>query len=160
MTVGFRYRVTEVRAAWNRPSNARTLDVRVQVLSPILATRRSLATVPWVAVLDPHPSLVEPYLLSYLIRLGRTSPTPLPAEVRAKAFDAVFTAPTAQEYRGVPHINGVLRDAISAAYVPYCVMGPVLAHLPAGSQPESTPLATDLRAVGCRPLPPDTTPVW
>jgi hypothetical protein len=160
MTVGFRYRVTEVRAAWNRPSNARTLDVRVQVLSPILATRRSLATVPWVAVLDPHPSLVEPYLLSYLIRLGRTSPTPLPAEVRAKAFDAVFTAPTAQEYRGVPHINGILRAAIASAYVPYCVMGPVLAHLPAGSPPESTSLATDLRAAGCRPLTPDTTPVW
>jgi len=160
LTVGARYRVAEVREAGNRPSNARVLDARIRLLSPVLATRRSMATVPWVAVLDAHPSLVEPYLLSYLTRLGRTSPTPLPAEIRTKAFDAVFTATTAQVYRGVPHIDGSLRDAIAATYVPYCVVGSVLAHLPEGSPPEATPLAAELRAAGCRPLTPDTTPAW
>ena len=85
--------------------------------------------------------LVEPFLLSYLGRLGRTNLTPVPAELRARAFDAVFTAATAQAWRGVPHIDSELRTAIVEAYAPYCVLGAVLAHLPAGHAPDATSLA-------------------
>jgi len=110
--------------------------------------------------LDPHPTLMEPYMLSYLGQLGKTNLTPVPSELRARAFDAVFTASTAQMWRGVPHINTELRTAIAEAYAPYCVLGAVLAHLPAGHAPDATSLAVELRGIGCRPLAPGTAPAW
>ena len=153
-------RAVELLGATIGPTVAQERDAHASLLAPILAPRHTLATVPWVALLDPHPTLVEPYLLSYLGRLGRTNLTPVPAELRARAFDAVFTAATARAWRGVPHIDTELRTAIAEAYAPYCVLGAVLAHLPAGHAPDATSLAVELRGIGCRPLAPGTAPAW
>ena len=153
-------RAIELLGATIGPTVAQERDAHASLLAPILAPRHTLATVPWVALLDPHPTLMEPYMLSYLGQLGKTNLTPVPSELRARAFDAVFTASTAQTWRGVPHINTELRTAIAEAYAPYCVLGTVLAHLPAGHAPESTSLAVELRGIGCRPLAPGTAPAW
>jgi hypothetical protein len=157
---GAPFRAVELVRAANGPTVAQERDAHASLLAPILAPRHTLATVPWVALLDPHPSLVEPYLLSYLRRLGRTNLTPLPDELRVRAFDAVFTAATAQTWRGVPFIDTELRTAIAEAYLPYCVLGGVLVHLPALQAPEATSLAVELRGIGCRPLAPGTATVW
>ena len=157
---GASLRAAELLTVAVGPAVARERDAHARLLAPILAPRHTLATVPWVALLDTHPALVEPYLLLYLGRLGRTNLTPVPTDVRAGAFDAVFTATTAREWRGVPHIDSELRAAITAAYTPFCVLGNVLAHVPAGPAPDATPVAVALRGIGCRGLAPGTAPAW
>jgi hypothetical protein len=157
---GASYRISDLWVVTNDAAAAVERDAHARLLAPILAPRHTLATVPWVAMLDSHPPLVEPYLLSYLGRLGRTGVTPVPAAVRAGAFDAVFTASTAQAWRGVPLIDGALRTAIAEAYAPHCVLGTVLAHLPAGPAPHVARLEAELRGIGCRPLAPGAAPAW
>jgi hypothetical protein len=116
------------------------------------------STVPRMALLDPEPALMEPYLWSYLQRVGRFDPAPILERVRREEFDIVITSEAAGAsatdspdfWRGVPKVPPDLKRSISSAYKPYCaVLGNVL-HLPRNRLADSI-LRTDWRQVGCVP---------
>lgn len=103
---------------------------------------------PRVALIDPHPPLMEPYLLSYLRRLGHFDPKPLMQRLDTEEFD-VFVAPPRSEYRGVSRFGDIdLENDVSLHYRPYCqLMGDEIG-LPKSRQVDSD-LENKLRAAGC-----------
>jgi hypothetical protein len=103
---------------------------------------------PRIALLDPHPALMEPYLLSYLRRLGHFDPSPLMKRISAEEFD-VFVATPRSEYRGVSRFGDPdLESDVSKHYQPFCqVMGDEIG-LPR-SRPADIQLESKLTAAGC-----------
>ena len=111
------------------------------------------STVPRLALLDAHPALVEPFLLSYLQKLGKANMRPILDRVRSGEFDVAVTADYDDAWRGVAHLEARLRQEIKRAYRPYCVVSNEIYYLPR-SRPEDTALARRLDAIGCTPYPP------
>ncbi len=80
------------------------------------------STVPWIALLDSHPALVEPNLLTYMERLGKIDPSPILERLRREEFDVVIAGHYGGEWRGIPKVEPRLGAEIVAAYRPYCVV--------------------------------------
>lgn len=78
------------------------------------------STVPRIALLDPHPPLVEPNLFTYLQRLGKINPKPILERVRSGEFDVIIAGDYSNEWRGIPKVEPRLGTAIVEAYRPYC----------------------------------------
>ena len=142
-------------------SNPHTIMLENQQFRRIvdsLQGRHIFSTIPRMAVLDPHPVLVEPYLMSYLQLLGKINPQAILRSVRAGEYDLVITADHRQSWRGVPFIQPDLGDAIMAAYNPYCRveigvaprLSGMVVYLPRRGV-EGTDLAQKLRQSGCEP---------
>jgi hypothetical protein len=110
---------------------------------------RILSIDPRVALIDPHPPLMEPYLLTYSRRLGHFDATPLVKRISNIDFD-VFVAPLSPEsWRGLRHFEGDdLHEAVSGAYQPYCSMVGELIQLPRSGS-DNTRIKDNLRAAGC-----------
>lgn len=117
-----------------------------------LRGRHIFSTIPRVALLDPQPTLEEPYLLSYLERAGKFDPGPILRRIDTGEYDVVVTRPFPQIYRGISHVEPNLRRAIVAAYRPYCVYSDYLVHLPVNRQNSSNALESSLNGIGCKPL--------
>lgn len=129
-------------------------------MADALRGRHIFSTIPRMAVLDPHPALVEPYLMSYLQLLGKTNPQPILGSVRAGEYDLVITAENLRvSYRHVLFIQPDLADAIVEAYNPYCRVFGMVVYLPRRGM-EKTDLAQKLRESGCAPYPEPTAPTW
>jgi hypothetical protein len=126
----------------------------------VLRGRRIFSTVPRIALLDPMPPLMEPYLLSYLHRLGKADTGLFAQPVRAGQYDVVATTPTAVSWRGIPFIDPDLHDAIASSYSPHCIIEGWLLHLPIQSSPRRTDLAQALANIGCVPVSPSNLPKW
>ena len=126
-------------------------NAQIVALKAALRDRRVFAAVPQVAILTRTPPLTEPYLDRYLELLGRFDAGPLAARIRAGEFEVVVTLLGNDVYRGIEHLSPTFRSAIRSAYVPVCVAGKWLIHLPRG-QGDTGPLAEDLRRLGCRPV--------
>jgi hypothetical protein len=139
---------------------AATRNAELAALERVVRRHRILSTLPRIALFDDEPTLMEPYLLSYLHRVGRFDPGPILDEVRRQRFDGVFTSPTERTWRGVPHIDDDLRAAIAESYRPYCTLPGLLLHLPAAVPPGTSELGKDLERLGCTPLPGGATPDW
>jgi hypothetical protein len=120
-----------------------------------LSGRRILSTVPGLALIDPRPPLTEPYLLSYLQRLGKFDPQPILERIRQSEFDVVITSVRPVSWRGIDHIAPDLGNAIVASYRPQCILHGSLVHLPRNPSPVSSALAQDLANIGCAPIPPE-----
>jgi hypothetical protein len=125
-------------------------NVTMQKLGPILAKRNVLSFVPNVTLLTRTPVISEPYLLSYLDRLGKFDLRPLEVRVRNQEFELVATNTEAQGWRGIRIIPDSLRPVLSAAYEPRCVYRDWLMMLPR-NEAKSADLAGDLASIGCRP---------
>jgi hypothetical protein len=125
----------------------------------VLRGQHIFSTIPRMALLDPHPALMEPYLLSYMQRLGKVNPEPIVERIRSGEFDLVITAQTEYSWRGVSKIGPDLGSAIVAAYAPHCTLGGSIFYLPR-QRPEPASLLLKLQQAGCMPYHQPTTPGW
>ena len=117
------------------------------------------STLPRMAMLDPDPALMEPYLLSYLQRLGKADPKPIVERIRRSEFDLVITAQNSDSWRGIPKIGPDLGNAIVAGYTPYCTVLSSVLFLPR-HRPEDAVLIQKLHQIGCTPYHQPTVPTW
>ncbi len=122
-----------------------------RMMQNALQDQHIFSTVPRLALLDPAPPLIEPYLLSYLQRLGKFDPQPIHERIRKSEFDVVITAARAKSWRGIAHIGPDLRSAIVASYRPQCVMLGYLLHLPR-IRLDNSALVQELNRIGCVPI--------
>jgi len=139
------YSLISPRAVLSENDHFRKVEARLRGL-------HIFSAVPRMALLDPAPALMEPYLLSYLQRVGRFDPAPILERVRAGEFDIVITpgADVPDFWRGVPMVAPDLKRSIASAYEPYCaVLGAVL-NVPRNRLVDSISRA-DWRQVGCFP---------
>ncbi len=117
------------------------------------------STTPRMAFFDPHPALMEPYLLSYLQRLEQANPQPIEERIRRGEFDLVITAQNSIPWRGIPKIGTDLGNAIVEAYTPYCTVLSSVLFLPR-HRPEDAILTQKLHQLDCIPYHQPTTPTW
>src|SRR5262249_45732776 len=116
-----------------------------------LGRKHIFSTLSRLALVDPAPAVTEPYLLSYMERLGKFDPQPILERVRNGEFDVVITAMRSQSWRGIPRVSPDLHRAIEASYTPLCTMLGALLHLPR-SRPEDRDLSQELFRIGCVPV--------
>ena len=147
---------------FDRPAS-RSVESRNELfrhVERVLQGRHIFSTVPRLALLDPAPALMEPYLLSYMQRLGKADPTIIAERIRDSEFDVVITAAAPGAWRGISHIGPDLHDAVAAAYEPQCTLPGWLFHLPRDPRMLSKPLTQDLANIGCVPVPPGHAASW
>jgi hypothetical protein len=128
----------------------------------VLGAYHIFSTVPRLALLDPAPVLTEPYLMSYLQRVGKFDPQPILDRIRNNEFDLVITASRRISWRGVPHIAPDLRRAIEESYAPQCTMFGALVQVPR-ARPGDDDLLQELNRNNCVPLRGDAGaagPIW
>jgi hypothetical protein len=118
----------------------------------VLHSRHIFSTVPRLALLDPHPALIEPFMLSYLQRLGKVASHSIIERIRSDEFDVVITTAAKESWRGIPVIPDDLHRAIEDSYKPECTMhGKWLLHLPR-NRPENSTFEQELNQAGCLPF--------
>lgn len=137
------------------PDSVNLRNQAFRTLEQTLQGRHIFSTVPRLALIDPAPALMEPYLLTYQERLGKVDPRPVLDRIHSSEFDVVITLPYPGSWRGLPHISPNLRTAIAASYRPHCVVRGSMVHLPRRPGHHSDVLAHDLARIGCLPVPPE-----
>src|SRR5262249_57806965 len=80
-------------------------SAELERLEHALAGHRIFSTIPRLALFDPDPPLMEPYLLTYLHRLGKVDLGPIVEPIRRNEYDAVITDAWAGSFRGVKHLH-------------------------------------------------------
>ena len=133
------------------PSYIRTANQRASLIREAFHGRHIFTTVPYVALFDPQPAMIEPFLFSYLQRVGKIDPTPVMNSLQREEFAAVVTHSHAWSYRGIDLISPRLRQAIISAYTPRCEIDGLLVHLPRDTT-RSVELRTKLEQIGCQPV--------
>ena len=126
----------------------------------VLRGSHIFSTVPRLALLNPAPALMEPYLLSYLHRLGKLDATMIVERVRHSEFDVAITAARPESWRGIVHVDPDVHDAVAASYEPRCTLSGWLFHLPRNPHSASRELAQGLASIGCAPIPPGQPVNW
>ena len=112
---------------------------------------RTLSTAPRIAIMSPDPVITEPFLVTYLNRVGKYDLTPLAKSIRERRFDVVVTNEQASMFRGIPYIAPDLRAAIHSSYEPYCQFLGRLFHL--RKRPgRLSAVARRLDELGCKPV--------
>jgi hypothetical protein len=101
--------------------------------------------------MSPDPVITEPFLVTYLNRVGKYDLTPLVRSIGEESFDVVVTNERASTYRGIPFIAPDLRAAIHSSYEPHCRFLGRLFHLPKTPNRASA-LADRLDELGCQPV--------
>jgi hypothetical protein len=129
----------------------RTANQQASLIREAFQGRHIFTTVPYVALFDPQPAMIEPFLFSYLQRVGKLDPTPVMNSLAREEFEAVVTQRQAPSYRGIDHISPGLRQAIITAYTPHCELYGLLVHLPRDTA-HSGGLRTKLQEIGCQPV--------
>jgi hypothetical protein len=135
------------------PRGVASSNGQFRTTASVLRGRHIFSTLPRMALLDPHPALVEPYLLSYLRRLGKFNAEPLLQRVRSAEFDMVLTAarPEDDSWRGIRKLEGADFDAaIAAAYQRQCSSPSMAVYLP-HNRPKDESLIRQLTGIGCVP---------
>jgi hypothetical protein len=153
---GVQFVAPRVLFAYNQLIFARddSVDTRndtIRNVERVVRGHRLFSTVPRLALLDPAPPLVEPYLLFYMQSLGKLDPEPIFGGVRRGEYDLVITDQAPVGYRGLSIIGPELRDAIATTYQPECVLQSWLVHLPIERRATTGQLAKDLADIGCKP---------
>jgi hypothetical protein len=127
-------------------------DDEIRKLSQVLAGSRMFSSVSRLALLDPNPPLTEPFLLSYLHRLGKVDLGPFTQPLLRREYDVVITHTSRRSWRGVEGLDPELRSAIASSYKPYCTTRRGLFHFPDGVDPSTSILKGRLREIGCSPV--------
>jgi hypothetical protein len=140
--------------SWQRSAiNPRAVTSQNELYRKIevaLRDRHVFSAVPRFALMDPHPPLVEPYLLSYLRRLGKFDSKPLVERIGNNEFDVVITSASRDtSWRGISQLEGPeFASAIASAYKPYCIVLGAVFSLPRNLSDDNS-LAQKLRGLGC-----------
>jgi hypothetical protein len=135
------------------PDAAAMNNARFRKTAAGLEGLRVFSTVPRIALLDTQPALVEPFLLTYMSRLGKTDMHPILERVGRAEFDIAITADNNITFRGVPHIAPQLRQALTLAYKPYCTLPSEIVYLPLARSADGA-VIDRLSRIGCMPYPP------
>ena len=133
------------------PSYIRAANQRASLIREAFQGRHIFTIVPFVALFDPQPAMIEPFVFSYLQRLGKIDPTPVMNSLQREEFEAVVTQRGARSYRGIDFISPSLRQAIITGYTPHCELDGLLVHLPRDTA-HSGDLRTKLQEIGCQPV--------
>ena len=128
-------------------------NARLRKTAAGLQGLRIFSTVPRMALLDPHPALMEPYLLTYMLRLGKADMGPILNRMHRAEFDIAITANDDITWRGVQVIAPQLRRALMAVYKPYCEFSNNIVYLPLARPTDGT-MIQRLRQIGCVPYSP------
>jgi hypothetical protein len=108
--------------------------------------QKVLSFVPAVTIFAPEVALSDPFLASFLERVGKFDFHPLAGRIRSQAFDLIVTSREPISYRGVDHLSPTLRPAIREAYQPFCHMEGVVIFVRRNS---AGPLTERLVGLGC-----------
>ncbi len=145
------------------PAAVRSGNQKFRQIENALRGQNIFSTVPRIALLDANPALTDPFLLSYLQRLGKFDPAPVIRRIRDGEFDVVVTLSKPEPWRGLSHIGPDLRRAIIASYRPHCVYSDyLLLHLPS-NRANNSALEQSLAEIGCIPVVcdrPSACPTW
>jgi hypothetical protein len=128
-------------AAWN---------LHMSAIRGVFQGNHVLSTVPAATHLAPETAISDPYLLSYLDRLGLIDLQPFRKRILDGEFDIVVTKAQASSWRGVAHVPRGLHSAIAETYQPFCVFEGWLIHLPRQSPRPGLP--GRFTAIGCAPV--------
>lgn len=135
------------RASHTRVSKVAGRNQNYEDLRHALSGVRLVSSVPDVTFLTPDPVITEPYLLTDLSMAHGVDLSPLTDKISQQYFDLAVTHPANYSWRGIPQLEPGLRSAITASYVPYCLRGDDLFHLPKDRPPLA--LEEKLRSIGC-----------
>lgn len=120
-------------------------------LAAAMRGQKILSTVPYLALLDPQPAIVEPFLAAYQQKLGKFDERPLLKRVQDGEFDVVISYTDVVLFRGIPNIDPLLQQKIAARYEPYCRISDATLSLRRNLQPDPQ-LTRSLRDAGCKPV--------
>ncbi|SLM48114.1 membrane protein of unknown function [Nitrospira japonica] len=129
-------------------------------LSHALAGSRVFSSFPRLALLTPNPPLMEPFLLSYLHRLGKVDLRIFTDPLLRREYDVVITYASAGSWRNVKQLDPELRSAIESSYKPYCTFHRGLFHFPDGEDPSTSILKERLTEIGCSPASDEAKKNW
>jgi len=135
-------------------------DDEMRKLSQALAGSRVFSSFPRLALLDPNPPLMEPFLLSYLHRLGKVDMGLFTQPLLRREYDVVITYAFPASWRNVKHLAPELRSAIASAYEPYCTFHRGLFHFPDDVDPSASILKERLVEIGCLPASDESRKNW
>jgi hypothetical protein len=155
--------VPSVQALSSEFVSARSVRARnedFKALDQVLRQYRIFSTMPRIALIDQEPQLLEPFLLSYLLRLRPVDQAPILRPIEEQRFDGVITGASVAGSRGITSVNPALHAAIAEAYVPYCTRQRLLLHLPRREQQMAARLARDMAAIGCERIRGPHAPTW
>ena len=127
-------------------------DDEIRKLSQVLAGSRIFSSFPRLALLDPNPPLTEPFLLSYLHRLGKVDLEPFTQPLLRREYDVVITYDRELSWRNLNQLHPELHSAIASSYKPYCTFHRALFHFPDSVAPSTSILKGRLREIGCSPI--------
>lgn len=132
----------------SEPAAVRSNDEQLSKLQSALAGHPMLSFIPRLALFDPDPPLMEPFLLTYSERMRKFNPAPILEGLQEHRFDLVITPAEFRSYRGIAHVAPDLHHAIAADYTPWCVVSDSLVHFPKG-RAEDRLLSHELNQAGC-----------
>jgi hypothetical protein len=124
---------------------------RYTALQRAMRGERIFAMVPRISILTDDPPITEPFLIRVLEIKGRFDARPLASRIRRTEFDGVVAYDHEVSWRGVENGSPTFREAIDAAYTPFCRYGDLLFRLPR-NQASVSSLGERLRSIGCIPV--------
>jgi hypothetical protein len=139
------------------PSALRAQNDTFRSLTSVLRGEKVFSLDPSIALLDPHPVLMDPFLASYEKKLGKFDMQPILERLGASEFDVVISPMPEGVFRGLHNPDPVLRSAIDARYQPYCTITDYTLYLRRDRQPRPI-LIDNLRKIGCKPIVPANDP--
>jgi hypothetical protein len=136
----------------NGPESVTTRNQAFRTLEQALRGQHIMSTIPRLALLDRTPALTEPFLMTYMERLGKFDPRLILERVHNDEFDVVITSAKTEIWRGVPYMPPDLAVSIAAAYRPHCLLFGSVMHLPRQRR-DSSALTRSLAGAGCTLIP-------
>jgi len=115
--------------------------------SDVLRGRHVLSFIPRFALLDAHPAIIEPYLMTYLERLGKFDPAPLLDRIDKREFDVVLARSGNARWRGIP-LMPPLFAPIERGYRRECAIRDTVVYLPRDRETDAA-LVQGLKSFGC-----------
>jgi hypothetical protein len=130
-------------------SNNAAFAAALAAAEDVLRGQHIFSTEARLALIDPAPPLTEPYLFTYLRRLGKFDGQPIMDRLRDAEYDVVITYPSS--WRGLESTPLDLQQLIASSYTPKCKIFDSVLHLPK-NRPVNVVLLRKLNRVGCAPL--------
>jgi hypothetical protein len=129
-------------------------------LAQIVAGRRVLSDIPYIAAHGERPELLDPSVNHYLEIARQWSPKPLLEDLRQGSFDYVIVGLNGRQprqWRGLTIISPSILAQIGASYQPVCVSDRVAVFVPRYRAVADK--IGDFKRAGCQPVVPSDPPI-